>query len=169
MMAYNTNARHNTWYPRIFYTLYIGPNHNNIGHLIFKLSTKEISNIMKYQPVPVNENLLETISERDLFTNKIQLNHLISNRFTAQDDHFNNIEDDNETQSNDVNNSEDESHYELDSSQQIDYMESNTIVHKENQILLTMGLTLFTSVSVNIQRGITSTSIFLQGLFLQYL
>ena len=40
VMAYNTNAKNNILHPRTFYAWYIGPNDNNIGHLIFKLSTK---------------------------------------------------------------------------------------------------------------------------------
>ena len=103
-MAYNTNTGNNTLYPRIFYTLYIGPNNIGIGHLIFRLSTKEI---------------FKTIGETDSFTNKIQIHQPNSNRFIAQDDHFNNTKDDNETQSIYIDNFEDEGHNELDSSQQI--------------------------------------------------
>ena len=91
---------------------------------------------MKYQPVLLHQNLLETISETDSFTNNIQINQPDSNRFTAQDVHFNNTEDDNETQSNDVDNFKDESYHELDSSQQINYIGLNTMLHQENQILL---------------------------------
>ena len=46
-MAYNTNAENHTLYPRTFYALHIGPNDNGIGHLIFKLSSKQISTTMK--------------------------------------------------------------------------------------------------------------------------
>ena len=37
---YDTNVDNNTLRPRTFYVLYIGPNDNDNGHLIFKLSTK---------------------------------------------------------------------------------------------------------------------------------
>mmetsp|Transcript_38260 Transcript_38260/g.43175 ORF Transcript_38260/g.43175 Transcript_38260/m.43175 type:complete len:111 (-) Transcript_38260:36-368(-) len=40
MMAYDNNAKSNALYLRIFYALYIGPNNNGAGHLIFKLSAK---------------------------------------------------------------------------------------------------------------------------------
>ena len=116
-MAYNTNAGNNTLYWRTFCALYIGLNNNGIGHLIFKLSTKEILTTMEYQPVPVHENIFETISETDSFTNKIQIDHANSNHFTVQNYHFNNTKDDDESQSNDVDNSENKSYDELDSSQ----------------------------------------------------
>ena len=40
VMTYGNNARSNTLYPRRFYALYIGPNNNDDGHLIFRLSMK---------------------------------------------------------------------------------------------------------------------------------
>ena len=131
-MAYNTIVGDNTLYPRTFYTMYIEPNNNCIGHLIFKLFTKQILTTMKYIPVPMHENLFETISKTDSFTNKIQINQPDSNRFTAQDDNFNNNKDDDETQSNDVYNPDNESYNEIDSLQQIYYMESNTMFHQGN-------------------------------------
>ena len=42
VMAYDSNTKNSTLYPRTFYALYIGPNNNDIDHLIFKLSTKQI-------------------------------------------------------------------------------------------------------------------------------
>ena len=89
--------------------LYIGPNDNGIGHLIFKLSTKQILTTMKYQLVPTPENLLKTINEMNSCTTKIQFNHFDSDRFTAQDDHFENTKDEGQTQSDYMDNSEDES------------------------------------------------------------
>ena len=113
----NTNSGNNTFYPRTFYILYIGPHNNGIGQLILILSTKEILTIMKYQSVPVHENLFKTISETNSFANKIQINHSNSNHFTVQDNHYSNTKDDNEPQSNDMDNSEDDNYDELDNSQ----------------------------------------------------
>ena len=48
-------------------------------------------------------------------------------------------------------------------------MDSNMIIYQENQILLTVGPSRSTSVSMIKHAGITSTSIFLKGLFIQYL
>ena len=39
VIAYNTNAVNNTLRPKIVYALYIGPNDDGNGHLIYKLST----------------------------------------------------------------------------------------------------------------------------------
>ena len=52
-IADDTNAGNNTLRPRTFYTLYIGPNYNGNGHLIFKPSTNQILVVMKYQPIRV--------------------------------------------------------------------------------------------------------------------
>ena len=77
-MAYDTNADDSILYPRILYALYIGPNSNGIGHLIFRLSTKQILTTMKYEPVTVPENLFKTI--KDKFTTKTQINQFNSDR-----------------------------------------------------------------------------------------
>ena len=47
-MAYDTNAGSNILYPRTLCALYIGSNNNSIGHLIFKVSTKQLLTTMKY-------------------------------------------------------------------------------------------------------------------------
>ena len=97
VIAYNNNARSNKLYLRTFYALYSGPNNNGTGHLIIKLSTKRILTTMKYQPVPMPEDLIEVINEIDSLTTKIQINHFDSDRFTAQDDYFDNIQYDSQT------------------------------------------------------------------------
>ena len=73
-MAYNTNAESSTLYPKTFGALYTGLNDNGIGHLIFKLSMKQLLTTIKYQIVPVPENLFKTINEKDTFATKIQTN-----------------------------------------------------------------------------------------------
>ena len=97
VMAYNNNTGNNTLYPRTFYALYIGLNNNGIVHLIFKLSTKQILNTMKYQTVSVPENLIKIINETDSFFTKIQFGHFYSDCFTDQDDHSDNNKDDGQT------------------------------------------------------------------------
>ena len=47
VMAYNTIADNSIFYPRTFYALYIGSNNDDIGHLICKLSMKQILTTMK--------------------------------------------------------------------------------------------------------------------------
>ena len=65
-----------------------------------------------------------------------------------------------------MDNSEDKSHGESDSLQQLKDLKSNKIVDHEDQVILTKESYNSTSVSVT---GLTSTGTFLQGLFLQYL
>ena len=148
--------------------LYIGPNDNSNGHLIYKLSTDQIIVTMKYQSVPVPEDLIKAINETDPCDNKIQVDHFNSNHSIVQDDYSNNSKDDGRTHFNDGDNSEDESYDELDCSQHLNGVEPNRIVNQENQILITMRSKKSTDVSVK-HTGTTSTSTFLQGLFLQYL
>ena len=166
VVTYDNNA---VLRPRIFYLLYIRPNGRGNNHLIFKLSTQKILVTMKYQPVHVPEDAIKTKDETDSFNNKIQFNHFGSDHFTVQDAHSNNNEEDDQPHFNDENNSEDENHDELDSSPQLNGMKPNKIIDQENQILLTVGSSNFTRISVNKHTGITSTSTSLQDLFLQYL
>ena len=103
---------------------------------------------MKYQPIPVPENLFKTINATNSSTIKIQIKQFNSKRFTAQDDHFDNTKDEGQTQTNDVDNSEDESYNELENSQQLDYIESNMMFHQRNRILLVVRSSKSTSVSM---------------------
>ena len=118
---------------------------------------------MKYQLVPMHEKLLKTINEKDPFTTKIQIGGFGSDRFITQDDHLDNTENNGQTQSKEVDNSEDGNYNELYSSQQLDCMKSNTMFHQENQILLTMGSSKSTTISIIKPTGMTSTSTFLQS------
>ena len=52
VMAYGNNVRNSTLRPRTFYMICLGPNDNIIGHLIFKLSTKQILITMIDSKVP---------------------------------------------------------------------------------------------------------------------
>ena len=49
---------------------------------------------MRYQPIHAPEDLLEFINEKDSFNNKIQTNHLDSNRIIIHDDPSDNYKDD---------------------------------------------------------------------------
>ena len=71
VIAYNNNTSSKTLYPKISYALYIGPNDRGTGHLIFKLSTKQVLTIPKYKPVPMPEDLIKAINKMDTYTNKI--------------------------------------------------------------------------------------------------
>ena len=76
---------------------------------------------MKYEPVPVPQNLFKTINEKDVFTTKIQIDWFDSDHFIGQDDHFNDTTDDSRAQSIKGDNSEDISHDELDSQQWLSF------------------------------------------------
>ena len=111
------------------------------------------------------EDLIEVINETDSFTNKIKINHFDRDNFTAQDNHSDNHKDDSQTWCNDMDNFEDQSNDDLDSSQQLDGMELNTMVQQENRILLTMESSKSMSISVTKHTGITSTSMFIKVFF----
>ena len=117
VIAYNINTVNNALCPRIFYALYIGPNNNGNGCLIYKLSTDQILVTMKYQSVPVPEDLIEAINKVDLSNNKIQVDHVNSEDSIVQDEHSNNNKDQGQTQFKYKDSSVDKSHGKLDSSQ----------------------------------------------------
>ena len=98
VMAYDTNVGSNTLRPKTFYALYIGPNDNSKGDLMFKLSIKQILVTTKYQPIHVPKHLTETINEKNAFTNKIQVDHFDNDHSIVQDDYSNNNKDEGQTQ-----------------------------------------------------------------------
>ena len=115
-MAYDNNARNKTLYQIIFYVLNIGPNDNGTGHLIFKLSTKQILTVLKYRPVPMPEDLIKAINEIDTIATNIQIDQFYSDHYITQEDYFNNTQNDNQDHCDNMDNSEHESDNELDSS-----------------------------------------------------
>ena len=116
-------------YPQIFYGLYIQPNKDVNGHLIYKIFTDQILVTMKYQSVPVPEDLIKAINKTDSSNNKIQVDHVNSEDSIVQNDHSNNNKDEGQTQSKDGDNYVDKSHGKLNSSHQLYNMESNKIVN----------------------------------------
>ena len=42
VVAYNVTASNKIVHPRAFFSLYIGPNDSGSGHIVFKLSTKQL-------------------------------------------------------------------------------------------------------------------------------
>ena len=88
-MAYDNYNKNNKLRSKTFYVLYIGPNDNGNGHLIFILSTKQIWVTMKYQPIYAPKDLIEAINKEDSFNNKIQTDHFDSDYYILQDDHSN--------------------------------------------------------------------------------
>ena len=148
--------------------MYIGPTDNGDGYLIYLLSMDQILVTIKYQSVPVPEDLIKVVNKTDLSDKKIHVDHFNNHHLIVQDNPSNINNDNGNTHFNDENNSEDKSYDELDSSQQLNGIESNKIVEQEDQTLLSVESRKSTSVSMK-YTGIISTSTFLQELFLQYL
>ena len=144
--------------------MYVRPNDDGNGHLIYRLSTDQILVTKEYQSVPVPEDLIEAISETESYGNKNQTHRFDTNHYMIQDDHSNNNADYGYIYPNDMDDSEYESYDELDCSQQLNGMEWYKIIEQENQNLLTMGSSNSTRVSVK-HNGTTSTSTFLQCFF----
>ena len=122
----------------------------------------------EYQSVPIPEDLIETINESNSYDNKIQVINFNSNHSIAQDDHYNNHYEDGHIHINDMIISVDESYDELNNLQQPNGMESNKIVDQGYKILLPVGPSKSTSISVK-HNGTKNTRTFLQGLFPIYL
>ena len=61
IIAYNNKVRYQTLQPRTFYTLYVKPNKEGNGHLMYRLSTDQIVVTKVYQVVPVPEDIGDTL------------------------------------------------------------------------------------------------------------
>ena len=129
VIAYNINAENNKLRSRILYILSIGPNNDCNRHLIYKLSTDQILVAMKYQSVLIPRNLMDTMNKTDSLNIKIQINHFDSGQSMVWDNHYYNNDNGCQTLNNDMDNSEDGSHGELDNPQQLKNYKSNKIVH----------------------------------------
>ena len=77
---------------------------------------------MKYQSVPVPEDLIELINKTDSSNNKIRMDHFDIEQSIVRDNCFNNNEYDSQTSNNNKDNSEDVDIDELDNSQHLDYL-----------------------------------------------
>ena len=121
---------------------------------------------MKYQSVPVTEDLIETTNKTDSSDNKIRINHFDIKKSIIRDNHSNTNKYDSQTPNNNKDNSEDKSHDKLNSSQHQEHLKSNEIVDHENQSILTKEPYNSTSVSVT---ELTNIDISLPNLFLQCL
>mgnify|MGYP005669607397 CR=1 FL=1 len=83
-MVYNVTANNKSLHPRIFYALYIGPNDSSTGHLVFKLSMKQLITTPKCKPVPMPEDIIQAVNEMGTITNKIHLDHFDSDQHIVQ-------------------------------------------------------------------------------------
>ena len=117
IIAYDNKVRYKTLHPRAFYALYVKPNEEGSGHLIFRLSTDQIVVTKECQSIPVPENLIEAISETESYGNKNQTNCFDTNHSIIQDGHSNNNDNYGYIYPIDMDDSEDESYDKLDCSQ----------------------------------------------------
>ena len=70
--VYNNTVGNKTLRPRVFYALYVKPNEDNNGHLIYRLSTDQIVVTKDYRTVLVVEDLVDTTSKTDPYDKKSQ-------------------------------------------------------------------------------------------------
>ena len=69
ILAYNNKAKNNTLHPKVFYALYIQPNGDNNGHLIYDLSRDEIIDTTNYQSLPVPTDTFEPTNRTESSNN----------------------------------------------------------------------------------------------------
>ena len=115
VIAYDDKVQNKTLRPRVYYALYIRPSNNSNGHLIYRLSIDQILVTKEYLSLLEPKDLIETINETHSYDNKIQVIYFNSNQSIAQDYYSSNHNKDGHTHIIDKNDSEDESHKELNS------------------------------------------------------
>ena len=69
IIAYNNNFENKTLCPRTLYTLYVKPNEEGNGHLVYRLDKDQIVVTKNYQTVPVPEDIDHTsVNDEDQYT-----------------------------------------------------------------------------------------------------
>ena len=121
---------------------------------------------MKYQSVPVPDDLIKTMSKTESSNNRIQIDCFNIKQSVIRDNHSNNNEYDSQTPNNNKDNSGDGDTDELDNLQHLDDLTMYKIVDHEDQVILTKELYNSTSVSVT---GLTNIDTSIPSLFLQCL
>ena len=109
----------------MFYALYIKPNDDNNGHLIYDLTGDKIVVTTNYQSVPVPVDLFEPINRTETSNSKIQVDHFDVKHSIVRMDNFNNNEYKGWTPNNNKDDSEDGDTDELGNSQHQDDLMSN--------------------------------------------
>ena len=59
VLVYDVQLNKKTSQPRVFYALYIGPNHGRTGHSVFKLSTKSMIVTPRCKSISMPNNVIE--------------------------------------------------------------------------------------------------------------
>ena len=73
IITYDNKVGNKTLHPRASYALYIIPNEQGTGYLIYSLSTNQKVVTKDFQSVPVPEDTVETICKLDQYENKSQV------------------------------------------------------------------------------------------------
>ena len=129
VITYNNKTGNNTLHPKVLYIVY-WTNGDNNGHLIYKLSTNQILVTMKYQPVPVPEDLIELTNKTDSSGNKIRINNFDIKQSIVWHNYSNKNEYDSQIPNNNKDNYEDRDTDELANSQHLDDLKLNKMIMK---------------------------------------
>ena len=63
VLAYDVKLENKISKPRVFYTLYIGPNDGGTGHSVFKLSTKTMIVTPRCKPIPMPDDVILVVNQ----------------------------------------------------------------------------------------------------------
>ena len=97
LIAYDNKVRYRTPHPRAFYALYVRPNEEGRGHLIYRLSTDKIVVTKEYQTVPLPEDIGNTLFESHPCKNKSQVKNVDTIISSIHNDQYNNYNNNNQT------------------------------------------------------------------------
>ena len=104
VLAYNAESGNKTNIPRVFSALYIAPNDNGTGHKVFKLQTKKVVSTRKCtaQPMPDDViNIINHLGKEEGVREGIQFLN-IDGKATLMDLYPTDEEDDNESNTSDI-------------------------------------------------------------------
>ena len=76
VMAYEPKSSNDTGMPRAFYALYLYPNENGSGHVVFSLKLKTRRSTQKCIPQPMAQDIIDIVNEmgkEEKVRNRIQL------------------------------------------------------------------------------------------------
>ena len=132
IIAYYNRARNNTLHQKLFYVLYIKPNGDNNGHLIYDLSRDKIVVTTNYKSVPVPVDLFEPMNRIESSNNKIQVDSFNIKQPMIQMDYPINNECKSRSPNNNKGDSEDGDTNELGTLHYLDDLMMDKIVDHEN-------------------------------------
>ena len=63
VMAYELKSSNDTAVPRAFYALYLYPNENDSGHVVFNLKTKTTKSTQKCVPQAMTQDIINLVNK----------------------------------------------------------------------------------------------------------